>query len=440
MTPPQPPTADLPEIRRLFDHLLGPDRINALAPSPVNATYTAFVTVWLLVYQRLTGNGTLADAVAHLLATRAAADPAASVPSANTGAYNHARQRLSADLVEHLADRLFDALTTRPAGTRPIFALDGTTLRLAPTPALRRAFPPAANQHGASAWPILHVGVAHDLDTGLAVRPAFGPMYGPGAVSELDLVTRVLARLPAGATVLGDANFGVFGLAHAATRAGHPVLVRLTPVRFRAMARAAVPVRPGTWALTWRPTRADRRTHPGLPADAAVTGWIHACAVTTDPGGDPLTLYLFTTVPDWDGPAAAAVYKRRQQVETDLRSLKTGLKMAELTARTPDMVGKEVVVGVLALNLVHQVRRVVAAKAGVPARRVGFSSIWGMVRALLEVVGRGIGWDDLGRVFDRLVDAYGRARLPNRKGFRSYPREIIPRGRQYPWRKRVANR
>ena len=110
--------APVDDVRQLFDRLLGPGAVNALAPSPPHTTYTAWVTVWLLVYQRLLGNASLTQAVAHLQTTLFApgqTDSAHARPSANTGGYNHARQRLPAALPNQLADLVFDSLmASRP--------------------------------------------------------------------------------------------------------------------------------------------------------------------------------------------------------------------------------------------------------------------------------------------------------------------------------------
>jgi len=51
-------------VRQLFDRLLGPDAVNALAPSPPHSTYTARVMIWQPVSQRLLGNASLDRAVA----------------------------------------------------------------------------------------------------------------------------------------------------------------------------------------------------------------------------------------------------------------------------------------------------------------------------------------------------------------------------------------
>ena len=46
-------------------------------------------------------------------------------------------------------------------------------------PELVQAFPPASNQHGKSHWPVMRLVVLHDLETGLAERPYWGPLNGP---------------------------------------------------------------------------------------------------------------------------------------------------------------------------------------------------------------------------------------------------------------------
>src|SRR5947209_4968849 len=101
-------------------------------------------------------------------------------------------------------------------------------MRTAHSPELCRLYPPGCNQHGKGHWPVLRVLVAHDLRTGLAMRPEWGAMYGADAVSEQALLERAIAPLPSGSTVMGDANFVVFSVAHTAVQREHPVLLRLT--------------------------------------------------------------------------------------------------------------------------------------------------------------------------------------------------------------------
>jgi hypothetical protein len=309
----------------LFGQLLSPGFLNALDPPEPSTVYTPYVVVWLLVYQRLHGNAALNGAVTELLTNfprRARPDCKRTRDdrlSANTGAYSRARSRLPPDVAATAADRAAQLLldATPPAHNgRDVFFLDGTTLQLAHTADLCRAFPPAKNQRGTSHRPILHALVAHELATGLAVRPEFGAMYGPEAVSELGLALRIVPRLPPGAVLLADRNFGVFALAHAAQSGGRQAVVRLTEKRFRMLVKAATPEGAGRWSLAWEPSRWDRKSHPELPIDARVRGWLVGVAVNPE-----LTLWLFTTL-DEPGTELAALYGRRSDVETDIRDLK----------------------------------------------------------------------------------------------------------------------
>ena len=54
------------------------------------------------------------------------------------------------------------------------------------------AYPPTENQHGVSHWPLLRLLAAHDLYTGLATRPEWGPVNGDQAVSEQGLLEAVI--------------------------------------------------------------------------------------------------------------------------------------------------------------------------------------------------------------------------------------------------------
>jgi hypothetical protein len=146
-----------------------------------------------------------------------------------------------------------------------------TAVRLAHSPALCAAYPPGSNRFGESHWPLLRVLVAHDLHTGLGMRPQWGPMHGKHAVSEQGLLEVALDRLPSGSIVAGDANFGVFSVAYAAIQRGHPVLLRMTLARAQRLAGELL--RNGIDRhVVWKPSRADRKSHPDLPADSCVSG------------------------------------------------------------------------------------------------------------------------------------------------------------------------
>jgi hypothetical protein len=196
--------------------------------------------------------------------------------SSHAGAYNKARQKLPLNVIEQSCDQIFEQLTAQadgilPALGRRAFFFDGTSVRMAHSEALCKSYPPGSNRHGESHWPLLRMLVAHDLQTGLAMRPQWGAMHGDNAVSEQRLLEATMGQLPSGSAIVGDANFGVFSVAHAAVENGHPALLRLTIQRAQRLAGA--PLRDGIdRQIVWRPSRDDRKSHPDLPADACVRG------------------------------------------------------------------------------------------------------------------------------------------------------------------------
>jgi hypothetical protein len=424
----------------LFHKLLPAKLLNDLDPKAAQAAYTPWVVTWLLVFQRLNGNATLNDAVSEFLFRF----PPQALPdcqraqqrrlSANSGAYSLARTKLDARVLYWAAENLSDSLVaTYPpswAGRRA-YILDGTTVQLAPTLPLRVAYPPASNQHGSSHWPILHLVTAHELQSGLAVLPEYGPMYGPEARSELSLTVGLLPRLPERSLLLADRNFGVFAFAWAATQAKHDVLVRLTQPRFHALRKKARQVAAGKWEVTWRASRWDRQSHQDLPEGALVQGWLHEVKVS-----DQLTLWLFTTL-DATGPQLAGLYHQRQDVETDIRDLKETLVLTEMTSKSVAMVEKELVAAVLAYNLANQVRRLAAQRLKVPPRRLSFAGVWSLLKAFAQGLLAGKTGAEAEAEFERLLRAAGQRQLPHRAKGRTYPREVITRRRKFPTRQRA---
>ncbi len=395
---------------------------------------------WLLVYQRPHKNATLSDAVAHSLGEF----PADARPdckrcrdntlSANTGGYRAARTNLPDRVLETAAARVFDALVgAYPPSRRDrrAFILDGTTLSLVATNPLTATFTPASNQHGRSHWPVMHVVVAHELASGLAAAPQYGARYGPHAASEVHPAKRLLAALPARSILRADRNFGVFGFAHAGASAGHDVVVRLTAARFRAPATKGTSVGDGRWSLTWAPTRSDRHPHPQLAADAVVRGWLHRVHVRDD-----LTLWLLSTV---DGTSAelAELYRQRADVETDIRNLRVGLDLDRMSGHDEAMVVKELWAALVTYNLTTQVRRLAAERLGVNPRRLSLAGVLSLVRVFASGWHAGRTEAECQARFDLLMRAAGQRKLPERKRGRSYPREVIPRRRKFPQRKRV---
>ena len=414
----------------MLNELLLSEELSAMQPSGPNAVYTTLVTLWMMVLQRLGGGKSLDAIVKDVLSKSEGLLPdnkrvREKTLSESTGAYSDARTRLNLETIEFFAERVCQSLIARSPRVlddRQAFILDGTTITLAPTPELKAAFPPATNQCGDSVWPVALLLVAHEMHSGCALLPEIGAMYGANNTSEGKLARKLARRLPRGSYVLVDSGFGIFSVVYGIASEGHAVLSRLTKSRFKALVRQAILIEKWegqiTWQLRWIPSAKDRLTNPELPADAAVDVYLHQVELENE------TLFLVSTLP-LTSQVAAEHYKRRYDVEHDIRDVKVSLKTENIRAQSVSMMKKELLTSFVAYNLVVQSRRQAAALAGVPPRRLSFTGVWNTFQSFLLTQPPCSGPQWIER-YEAALKVAARDKLPNRPG-RSYPRKAHPR-------------
>jgi len=404
--------------------------------------YSAAVVVWLMIWQRLEGNRSLAAAVQYLvqgdagdLQTDCKRWTEEKV-SAATGSYCQARQRLPVGIVREVTERMVTGLRAEMQEgwkglQRPVFVIDGSSLRLAHTTELAREFSPGRNRHGENHWPVIRIVVFHDVFSGLALQPSWGPMYGDRPVSEQALAEAALERLPAEAVVLGDGNFGIFAFAYAVCQSGRPVILRLTQARTQKILAGQVP-EAADRKVVWPASRWDRKAHPELPEGAALAGRVIVCR---NPSRPEEPLYLFTTL-DLAAEEIVGIYKLRWNVETDLRSLKRTVGLHQLNSKSVDMVEKELLLAVAAYNLVRTVMCLAARRANLTPRQLSFSFVQAVVEAALPGLDHAATEEEYQRRMDRMLRYAAQGKLPRRARDRLYPREVWGRGGHFPTRKR----
>jgi hypothetical protein len=315
-----------------------------------------------------------------------------------------------------------------PDVPRPMFVIDGTTLRLPHERELVRAFPPGHNQHGENHWPTLLLVAFHDVHTGLATRPSWGAMYGKRAVGEQELARQALQRLPADAIILADGNFGIFAFAYAVQQTQRPLLLRLTVAR-AGKVLCGKGLRPGKRRrVDWEASQWERAMHPDLPSGAAVQGWMVACR---NPARKGEILYFFTTL-DLKPNRILALYKLRWNIETDLRSLKRTVDLHQITSKSKDLVEKEVLMAVCAYNVVRAVMYLSASRTGLAPRQLSFSAAQDAVMAAWPYLQRARARAAFQEELERLLRVVAQAKLPARSRQRSYPRAVWGRGAHFP--------
>ena len=111
---------------------------------PRQGIYNAAVLIWLMIYQRLNSKGTLSSAVQFLARQAMLWQSCAAVGkrvregrvSLGTSGYCQARQKMPTLVVKSVSQHIFEQLQVLmreqgPETQRPVFVIDGTTLRLA---------------------------------------------------------------------------------------------------------------------------------------------------------------------------------------------------------------------------------------------------------------------------------------------------------------------
>jgi hypothetical protein len=420
-------------------------RLGVGLPPEEKGFYTTAVVVMLMIMQGLVqGKGALSGAVQQLLSGRLGdlvpdhkrirEDTA----TGNTGTYSRARTRLPKAVTVGAADQVVDYLLADHPEALPglglqAFLVDGSSVALSHTEELLEVYPAPSNQHGEGHWPVMRVVVAHDVVSGVALRPAYGPMYGDQAVSEQALAEQIIDRMPAGSVGILDRNFGVFSVAWYADRKNHPLLVRMTDARARALQHGKLPQQTDQW-VDWKPSRWDRIHHPDLPGDAYIQVRLIATRVVRK--GKVIQLYLVTTL-DLTVEQIVELYSFRWNIELDLRSLKQTVHLHSLRALTPDMAEKELVLAVTAYNFVRAAIWAAARAAQMDPRQISFSRAQDVVNACMPNLQAAASEQQYAVELQRMLRRIAQCKLPKTSHRPSYPRAIWPRRNAFPKRKPV---
>src|SRR5438309_9955119 len=147
--------------------------------------------------------------------------------------------------------------------------------------------------------------------------------------------------------------------------------------------------------------------------------------------GKRFKLYLFTSGEEpremW-----VELYRRRWDIELDIRSLKQTLRMHSLSAQTPEMAEKELLLAIAGYNLVRSVQMQAAREADLEPRRLSFSRVQAVVMTALPRLATLTDAAEWATEYKRVLGWAAQGKLPNRTRQRSYPRAVWGRGSTFP--------
>ena len=358
----------LPFLAGLPD--LGPERASAR-----ERPYSIRRTWWCFLWQMLGLNVPCREVVRQLQAMfvlegRPEVD-------GGTSAYCQARARLPATLLTAALHVSAQAASTRVAPSaalqgRVVKMLDGSTFVVPDTPPNQAAYPQSKSQAPGCGFPLVNL---------LAVWDARGATIGDVELghqhdSELRLLHQLAPRLAPQDIVVYDRALGHY-VGCALLRARHLDLISRVHTRridWRQGHRLGRDERLVTWHKSQHPP-------PYLPAEewAALPQEITVRILRVrvqQKGFRVRTLMLVTTLLDAVAYPAAEIieaYRRRWRLEMCLDDLKTTLGLDTLRCLSPAMVHRELLMLLVAHNLVRTVMAQAATAHAVPLDRLSFT-------------------------------------------------------------------
>jgi Transposase DDE domain len=316
--------------------------------------------------------------------------------SFSAAAYVKARTRLPLALFAWLLERVVDACSCDIHGTgrwrgHRTWLLDGSSFSMPDTPELQQHFGQHGNQKKGCGFPVAHILTLFHAGTGLLQRVLASPLR----THDMAWAALMHPEMLAGDVLIADRGFSSYvHLAqlfmrnlHGLLRCHQRQIVDFSPGRRHTGGRkpeAGLPrsrwlksLGPYDQVVEYvkpdqRPKGVSRSDYDALPDTLILRElryWIDK------PGYRTKVITLVTTLIDAEAYPAeelATLYGQRWQVETNLRHLKTTMKMEVLHCKTVDGVLKELTMFALAYNLVRLVMLEAASRQGVALERISF--------------------------------------------------------------------
>src|SRR4051794_4311456 len=190
-------------------------------------------TIWGFLSQVLSDDHSCRDAVARIIAHRAAGGREACSP--NTASYCNARGRLPTGVLSTLARGTAAELQAAAAvqwkwNGRDVFIADGSYLSMPDTPENRATYPQPVVQRPGIGFPMARVAVLLSLATGACHDLAIAPYAGKGT-GETTLLRAMYDALKPGDVIVADALFNNYFLACELRERGIELVARVQAER-----------------------------------------------------------------------------------------------------------------------------------------------------------------------------------------------------------------
>jgi hypothetical protein len=264
-------------------------------------------------------------------------------------------------------------------GRKHVYLVDGAEVTGADTPENQAEYPQPNTQLPGCGFPMMRIVVITSLITAMVRSVAVGPYSGKES-GESALFRQAAGNIPKGSVVVGDRYYCAYFAIAMLMQKGIDVVTRLTNKRLEALGKRDTfkRMKNGDLLVTWkRPQRPDwmsREEYETMP-ETLTLRLVEVHVV--ERGFRTRHLHVVTTLLDKDldsSESLAELYRKRWHVETDLNAIKTMMGLDILRGKTPHMMRLELLVGLLAYNLVRLMMLNAASLANIAPRTISFTA------------------------------------------------------------------
>jgi hypothetical protein len=346
---------------------------------------------------------------------------------------SQARQRLGARPMKWLFERCSERWAFESAREfqwhgLSVFALDGTTLRVADSGENRAHFGLFHNRFGASGYPLVRLVTLAAVSSHLIAAAAFGPH----TESEKSFAHDLWEKVPDDAVVLVDRAFFDASLFLRLQRLPnrHWMIRAKTSNKWHVHLKLA----PGDVLAEMQVSNSARSKDPTLPKSF----FVRAVRYQLDPKQPEQ--WLLTSLLDhrrYSASDLVALYHQRWELELAYDEIKTHMldRRETIRSRSPVGVAQELWGILLTYNLVRLEMQNIAREAQLPPSRIGFVAAMRFIRdewAWCAVANPGTIPQKLARMRQDILAFV----LPKRRTKRRYPRAVKIKGTKYPKKQR----
>src|SRR6476646_9918480 len=337
--------------------------------------FNPVTTIWGFLSQVLSDDHSCRDAVARIIAHRAASG--LTVCSPNTASYCNARSRLHAAVLRTLARRTAEQLQASVArewnwNGRRVFIADGSHVSMPDTQENQASYPQP--ERPGIGFPLARVAVLLSLTTGACHDLAIAAYAGKGT-GETTLLRQMYGSLSAGDVVVAAALFDNYFLIWELRQRGIELVARVQAERVGSQTVQSRSDGGGDDVIVWqRPNKPRGMSGEQYRSYPETLTMRQVSVDARDKDNRAERFKVATTILDAsiDGGQIGDLYERRWEGEVDIRSIKSVMKMDILRCKTPEMVRKEIWAHLLAYNLLRTVMAVAASESDVEPRKISF--------------------------------------------------------------------